>query len=140
VLVLTAIALWAPFALLAIASVWDLRTREIPDAIPVVLLLWAVSVHVLHLTPISWLAAAEGLALGIVIGLATFRFGLMGGGDAKLLVALGALLGPLAFVVFLLFVSIAGGLFAIVAKIRGETELPYAPAFALGWLGLVLLR
>jgi hypothetical protein len=50
------------------------------------------------------------------------------------------LLGPLAFVVFLLFVSIAGGLFAIVAKIRGETELPYAPAFALGWLGLVLLR
>jgi prepilin peptidase CpaA len=140
VLVLTAIALWAPFALLAIASVWDLRTREIPDAIPAVLLLWAVSVHVLHLTPISWLAAAEGLALGIVIGLATFRFGLMGGGDAKLLVALGALLGPLAFVVFLLFVSIAGGLFAIVAKIRGETELPYAPAFALGWLGLVLLR
>jgi Flp pilus assembly protein protease CpaA len=64
----------------------------------------------------------------------------MGGGDAKLLVALGALLGPLAFVVFLLFVSIAGGLFAIVAKIRGEKELPYAPAFALGWLGLVLLR
>jgi prepilin peptidase CpaA len=140
VLVLTAIALWGPFVLLAIASVWDLRTREIPDAIPAVLLLWAIAAHVLHLTPIGWLAAAEGLALGIVIGLATFRFGLMGGGDAKLLVALGVLLGPLAFVVFLLFVSIAGGLFAIVAKIRGEKELPYAPAFALGWLGLVLLR
>lgn len=137
---LIAVAVWGPFALLAVASLWDLRTREIPDAIPAVLLLWAIAVHALHLSPVGWLSAAEGLALGLVVGVVTFRFGLMGGGDAKLLVVLGALLGAVAFLVFLLFVSVAGGVLAIVAKLRGQKELPYAPAFALGWLGLMLLR
>lgn len=133
-------ALWGPFVLLALASVWDFRKREIPDAIPMALLLWTMAAHVWHATPVGWISAGEGLALGLALGIAAFQANVIGGGDAKLLAALGALLGPLAFAVFLLFASVAGGLLAIVARLRGERDLAYAPAFALGWLGLVLLR
>lgn len=137
---MTFVALWLPFALLAGASIWDLRTREIPDAFPVLLALWTLAAYALGLAPSGWVSAVAGLAMGLGLGLAGFHFGVIGGGDTKLLIVLGGLLGMLAFPVFLLFTTVAGGILAVVAKLRGEKELPYAPAFAAGWLGLVLLR
>ena len=53
-------------------------------------LLVGLAYHALHH---QFLSALIGLGLGFAVGLALFYFGAIGGGDVKLLMALGALLG-----------------------------------------------
>ena len=57
-----------------------------------------------------------------------------GGGDVKLVIALGAALGPLALLSALFWVALSGGLLALIAVIRGRRDLAYVPAIAMGLL------
>jgi len=118
-------------ALAGWAAVSDLRVREIPDAAPLGLLALAVGGLGLGVGPDPG-SAALGLGIGMAIAVAGFRLGAIGGGDAKLIAALGAALGPFAFFVALAGATCAGGVGAAWASHRGEDEIPYAPALALG--------
>jgi prepilin peptidase CpaA len=94
-------------ALVAVA--WDLKTRRIPNALTFGAALAAVLVH-----GYAGGAAGAGLSLGgWLVGAAFFlpffALGGMGGGDVKLLAALGAWLGPSTIVWVALYSSIAGG-------------------------------
>ena len=130
---MTAFVLLVPLALLAIASWHDLRTREIPDWIAILLVLTAVVAAALGLANIRWWMVLAGGALGLGVGFLLFRYANFGGGDAKLLAAVGALLGPVGLMFLLFWMALAGGVLALVALLRGQRDYAYGPAIAAGY-------
>lgn len=129
----------SPLLLLAFASWVDLRARVVPDAIPVALLAWAVLVRAAGWDAVSWGQAGLGLVVTFAVTALLFRCGVMGGGDGKLLSALGALVGWPGIGVVALGTAVAGGLMAAIVLLRERVvgrerpdELPYVPAMMLG--------
>jgi prepilin peptidase CpaA len=132
--------------LVVAAAVWDLRTRTIPNELNAAIALLAI--------PYWW---AAGLALwpdiAIQIGLALALFGLfaiafaiggMGGGDVKMIAALGLWLSPSAVAILLVVMSVAGGVLTLLylarhrlAKCKHQLEIPYGVAIAIGGLWLI---
>ncbi|HTU27135.1 MAG TPA: prepilin peptidase [Pirellulales bacterium] len=123
-----------PLLLLAIATFHDLRARTIPDWIAATLSVWALATTVWSASGTSWIGLAAGLSLGFGLGAAAFWLGAFGGGDVKLIAALGAVLGPHGLLGMLFWTALAGGLLALVAKWRGHRDLAYVPAIAAGFL------
>jgi prepilin peptidase CpaA len=102
------------------ACVWDLRTRRIPNALTFSAALLGLLVQLFVAGPGGALTAVGGWAVGLLLFLPFFMLGGMGGGDVKLLAALGAFLGPRDIVWLAVYSSIAGGVLAvIVAGIKG---------------------
>jgi prepilin peptidase CpaA len=132
--------LWVPLGFVLVAVVHDLRRREVPDWISVLLLVWAVAATTLRLHPVGWLSALGGLALGFALSTVFFALGGLGAGDVKLLTALGAALGHVAVLFTLFWIALAGGLLALVALARGQRDLAYVPAIALGLFVSTVLR
>ena len=132
--------LWVSFVSLVVATILDLRKREIPDWIPIALAGWAVSGTAFGVASHGWVSLALGLGLGLSTGAFLFWIGGFGGGDAKLLAALGATLGPRAFVTFLFYAAIAGGILAAIALLRGRRDIAYTPAMALGLFMFMMTR
>ena len=126
--------LFIPSAILAVAALFDLRNREIPNVFAGLLLVWAVAQWLLGLAPASGVWLLAGLGLGLVILLLMAWLGGFGGGDAKLLVAMGPVLGLPLYLQFLFAMAIAGGMLSVVALLRKRQDLAYGPAIALGML------
>ncbi len=89
--------------------------------------------------PLGWEQALLGLAVAIAFALPAFAKGWLGGGDTKLLFALGATLGLVPFLAFLATSSVAGGLLVFRSRALEETEMAYAPAMCLGLIALLPL-
>lgn len=123
-----------PLLLIGCATVCDLRSRTIPDWVPGAILAWGILATALGWSSVSWLGVLGGIMLGLLVGLPLFAAGAFGGGDVKLVAALGAALGPLALLSTLFWVAIAGGILAALALWRGRRDLAYVPAIALGLL------
>jgi prepilin peptidase CpaA len=132
--------MWLAFGLLVVGTVWDLRRREIPDAIPLALIASAVAATALGRSPHGWLGLLLGFILALGLGMLLFWRGGFGGGDVKVLAALGAIVGPGSLFPLLFCVAMAGGLFAVVAVARGKSDLAYAPAITLGFLAFMITR
>lgn len=130
---------WVPLVPLAAAALVDLRSREVPDWIPVSLLVWSVLATTAGWAR-GWTPLLLGLTCGIALAFLLFRFASFGGGDVKLLAALGAACGWPDFALLLYYSAIAGGLLALVALLRGHRDLAYAPALALGFTALLMTR
>jgi prepilin peptidase CpaA len=110
-------------AVLIAAAITDVRTRRIPNALTVGGLLLALGGRAVGADG----AFAQGLigaALAMVVALPLFATGGFGGGDAKLLVVLGAFLGPHGFVPAVLAAALAGGVLSVYASIRAGVLLP----------------
>src|SRR5262245_13861006 len=130
---------WVPAVPLLAAAAWDLATGEIPDAFPILLLVWAVvSRSFGWISPADWGGAALGLGLGLALGVALFAVGAWGGGDGKLLAGLGAVVGLRGLVFVFLLTCLVGGLLAVAARTRRRRDLRYGPAIALGYVGAVV--
>jgi prepilin peptidase CpaA len=127
-----------------LAAVYDLRTREIPNWITASLAGCAVLATAVGWSEVSWFALIYGALLGFVLSFPFFAVGGFGGGDVKLVIALGAALGPLGLLMALFWVALCGGALAVIAIVRGRRAFAYAPAIALGilvyWIGLELGR
>ncbi|MEM6454932.1 MAG: A24 family peptidase [Acidobacteriota bacterium] len=102
-----------------------------------------VPVHRLHIT--GFVLAAGGALVGFVL-LETMRLGfshlagfeVMGMGDSKLMLMLGAFLGPIAVVLALPVACVIGLLTGFVHRLRtGQPHFPFGPALAGG--GVVVL-
>ncbi len=117
-----------------VATVYDLRRREVPDWIGAALVVCAVAAIAAGFTKVTWAGLALGAGLGLALTLPLYALGGFGGGDVKLVVALGAALGPLALLSALFWVALSGGVLALVAVIRGRRDLAYLPAIAIGLL------
>jgi prepilin peptidase CpaA len=133
--------------LLVSAGIEDARTREIANwktaAVALLAPAWWVA-NGLQLWPD--MAMQLGMALAVfAVFLAVFHFGLMGGGDVKLIVALSLWLPFGAFVTMLMVMSIAGGIVTIVMIIERQIvrntkviEIPYGVAIA--FAGILAIR
>lgn len=118
--------------LVALASVCDLRTREIPDSISIGLLGVGLIGLVTGLSGLTPLDVCLGFVVGLAATLPWFYLGGVGGGDVKLLAALGTILGPLGLLWALLWTAIAGGVLAWIAMRRGQADFAYVPAILVG--------
>lgn len=141
--VATAAAFLAIVALLAVASVTDVRRRQIPNrvvlSVAVVWLLWRCGMIALGAAPVVSLLQDALCALlfgGVLLAFValsecvTGRF-MMGGGDIKLLAALALFLGVQGIVVALLAACIVSLAFASARLSRG---IPFAPCILCGVL------
>ena len=135
--------------LLVYAAVVDVRTFTISNRLNLVVALMA---------PLFWLsvglplwpdaAIQVAVAAGIFALLAiAFYAGMMGGGDVKLAAALALWFAPATSVVFLVYMSIGGGVLTLVVLILhrmkkkpGKPEVPYGVAIAFGALAILIQR
>lgn len=151
------------FAALLIVAAWrDLRTMRIDNRFPLAITalfgLWALAGLLaggLSAPVLGW-ALACGLAL-FALGAAAFATGMIGGGDVKLMAAVGLFAGPSLLADFLTVTALVGGLLGVAVlagapigpdSARGEATLrarlrgglPYGPAIAAGGLWVAALR
>ncbi len=126
--------LWSLVLLVPVtaALVCDLRTREIPDWIPLAIIAWACLATALGLLKLTWLGLVAGALLGLGLGTAVFYLGWPGGGDVKLVAAIGAAVGPWALLSILAWMAFVGGGLALLAAARGKRDFAYVPAIAAG--------
>jgi prepilin peptidase CpaA len=113
---------------LAWAAASDVRFYTIPNRIPVIIVVaFAVAAFVM---PSSFVigGVVTGMAAFVVGGL-LFGFGLMGGGDAKLMAAVAFWSGPSLIARFALVMALAGLALAIFLLTPGRRLLP-APSEA----------
>ena len=133
--------------LLVSAGIEDARTREIAN--------WKTATVAL-LAPLWWyangldpwpdMAVQLGCALAVfAVFLLAFHFGMMGGGDVKLIVALALWLPFPSFLTMMMVMSIAGGVVTLIMmsesrfrKNRENIEVPYGVAIAIA--GLLAIR
>ena len=135
--------------LLIVAAVVDIRTFTISN--------WLVLAVAVLAIPFWW---ASGIALwpdvawrvGISLAVfalfaAAFYLGMMGGGDVKLAAALVLWFPPSATLLFLVLMSLAGGVLTLIVVIahklrsrEGRPEIPYGVAISFGGLWLVAQR
>ena len=114
----------AALTLLLAAAAWtDYRSRRIPNALTVAgfaaaLLLRAV------IGPGAILDGLIGALLAFVLTLPLIILGVMGGGDAKLLIAIGAFMGPRHFLWAAVLIAIIGGMMAVLDAGRRGVLLP----------------
>ncbi len=121
-------------ALLLVATVCDLRSREIPDWISLVMVAFGLTASLSGFSGLSFTYCLLGIALGVGVTAPLFYLGGIGGGDVKLIAALGSILGPLGLLSALFWVAIAGGGLALIAKLRGQSDFAYVPAIFFGVL------
>ncbi len=125
--------------LLALATVCDLRGREIPDSISLLLLVCGLVAAACGWTSMPLIQALIGIGIGLAVTAPLFYLGGIGGGDVKLVAALGAVLGPIGLLLALFWMAIGGGVLALVAKLRGHSDFAYVPAILFG-VCVVFLR
>ena len=99
--------------MLVVAAIIDGRHRRIPNWLTVTLMLsgLAQSFTAIHLTRPSM--AALGILAGFVLMLGQFALGGLGGGDVKLLMGVGAWVGPLPLLAVFAGASIVGMIIVI---------------------------
>ena len=135
--------------LLLVAAVVDIRTFTISNRLVVAIavlapLFWWAS-GIAPWPDVAWQIAIALLLFAAFAG--AFYLGMMGGGDVKLAAALVLWFPPAATLLFLVLMSIAGGVLTLIVmtvhKVRhreGRPEIPYGVAIAFGGLWLVAQR
>ena len=103
----------AALIIMVCVAAWsDVRSRRIPNRLTVAGLLVALSLRVLLGAVPLW-QGVLGAALALSISVLLFALGILGGGDAKLLTAVGAFLGPAGFVGALAISCVVGAVMAV---------------------------
>ena len=113
----------AALAIAIIAAICDLGWRRIPNWITIPALILGLAWHIANGT---WRQAALGALLGGIVYLPMWLVGGRGGGDVKLMAALGAWLGPAAWIQIFVLTALIGGIWAlilVVAKRRAAATV-----------------
>ena len=110
----------ALLVLVLVAAIYDLRYRRIPNWLSVAGLICGIALNVRLLHWAGLRPAGLGLALAFAVYLPLFALRAMGGGDLKLMAAVGAIVGPSNwFVIFILTALFGGALALALLIIRG---------------------
>jgi prepilin peptidase CpaA len=112
--VLSSVAL---VATAAAATLHDVRTRRIPNWVALGGVVAALALRA-AMGRGELIDGLVGAALGLSIGLLLFALRLFGGGDGKLLMAVGAFLGPRPFLSALLVIALVGGVLGLFEAAR----------------------
>lgn len=113
-------ALFGGAAALLLVGAWaDLARRIIPDGISGGVLLAGIGLRLADGAAAVWLWSAAAALLTFMALALVWRWGLIGGGDVKLLAASVLLVPPAAVPALLLWTSLAGGVLALVYLAAG---------------------
>ena len=99
---------------LLLAAIYDHRSQRIPNLLTYPTMVIGLAYHCLTSGLDGFLLSAGGLALGIGIFILPYLMGGMGAGDAKLMGAVGSILGPRGVFIAFLFTSLVGGIYALI--------------------------
>lgn len=110
-------------ATLAVAAAIDLRSQRIPNLLTFGAAGAALLYHGLTQGLDGLLFGLAGLGLGLAVMLPPYLLGVMGGGDVKLMAAMGAWLGAFGVLQAFLFTAIFGGLYALAVLLRHTQAL-----------------
>jgi prepilin peptidase CpaA len=119
------------------AAIIDLSTQRIPNKItfPTILIGFICQAWLKGFSGLIF--SLQGLGLGIGLFILPYMIGKMGAGDAKLMGAVGAFLGPKGVFIAFLYASIAGGIYALLLiffhrqQFKGFVSEQYANIVAL---------
>lgn len=100
------------------AAIADLCWRKIPRVLTVTGLVTGLAFHLWHGGLRAFLIAVLAAVLGFIVGIALFRLGAIGGGDVKLIVAMGAMLSLEAWIVAMEAAILAAGAIALIQAVR----------------------
>ncbi len=125
--------------LLLVATACDFRTREIPDWISIAIAFVAVTAASTGSLGIGLTLVTSGGVFGFLIGYGLYRFARLGGGDAKLIAAIGLLVGPVGLLIVLFGMAIAGGILSLIAIYRKQKDYAYVPAITAGFIWYLAL-
>ena len=103
--------------LVGAAAATDVAWRRIPNALTISGLCLALGLRALQGGPML-VDGLLGAAMGFALSFPFFALGGMGGGDVKLITAVGAFLGPFQLTYALLATALIGGLFALIVAAR----------------------
>ncbi len=130
-------------ATLAVAAVFDVHRRLIPNTLAIALA--TLGLFQLAGTGTSPLAAAVLAVSLFALGVLAFALGVMGGGDAKLLAAVGLWIPPTALSDFFTVMALTGAVLALAvvarrrlvvavtgAALAEPASVPYGAAIAAG--------
>jgi prepilin peptidase CpaA len=105
------------------ASWTDVRSRRIPNWLTMGGIVAGLVVRA-WMGPGPLAGGAFGVALAFVLALPFFATGVLGGGDAKLLMAVGAFMGPGDLASASLVIALTGGVVALIEAARRGMLLP----------------
>lgn len=131
-----------------LASYWDIRFRKIPNWLSGLILVSGIALHLMGLLPGDLLSSLGHALIALLVGMLLFRFGVWGGGDAKLYCAL-AIWFPLseapmlamAIGIFGLLLVLSYALMKWFLKRSSDLQaLPYGVAIGLGACALSFVQ
>jgi len=103
---------------LVCTAAWlDFTTHRIPNWLTVTGLAAAMTLRA-PLGPAALVTGLEGLGVGLAVSLGLYALRAIGGGDVKLLAAVGAFFGFPAVIGALALMAVLGGAFALVSMVR----------------------
>src|SRR5580692_9205637 len=124
--------------LVAIAAVFDIRYRRIPNWLVLAGIIVGFAWNVYASGWSGLLRALEGLGLGFILYFPLYLLRARGAGDVKLLAAVGAITGPGNCLWIFLLTAILGGVIALILLIfRGRVRHTF---FNVGWMVQDLLQ
>ena len=130
---------WVPLLFVTLATVCDLKSREVPDSIALSLLGWSIVATSIGWHDVGYGSMLGGFAMGLGLSVIPYALGGLGGGDVKIVAALGAAIGHAAILPLLFWIAISGAALSVLALLRGRHDMAYLPAIAFGLL-IFLLR
>jgi prepilin peptidase CpaA len=110
-------------ALMVAAACFDIRSRRIPNALTLSGFGVALALRFVA-GPGAGIDGVTGAILAFVLCLPFWVLAVLGGGDAKLLMALGAFMGPRDLLVAMLLIASIGGMIGAVDALRRGILLP----------------
>lgn len=114
----------AAITALMLAAAWtDVRSRRIPNVLTLSGFGAAIALRLMA-GPGAGIDGVTGAILAFVLCLPFFVLGVLGGGDAKLLMALGAFTGPRDLLLAMLLIASIGGIIGAVDAARKGILLP----------------
>jgi len=120
------------------AAVIDLRTRRVPNGLTGAAAAIGVAMALTRTGRVGIVGAVLGAVVGLTLMLPGYLWGATGGGDVKLLAAVGTFLGPDRVLIAFFGMAIGGGLLALATAVVRRRffnqTFAYAPAIAIGAL------
>lgn len=105
-------------ALVGIAAAYDFRFRRIPNWLNLSGVIIGAGINTLLFAGHGLAAALMGFGLALALYVPLYLLRAMGAGDAKLMSAVGSVVGPVNWIIIFLCTAIAGGILAVVVLLH----------------------